>query len=258
MRSSTTKPLAAEQPDPVAVAEMEFDGGIIRPLEAMHPEVRPPHPVLGGNAVLVRDAQHHDHAVAEEDELSAGTQESGRFGDPSIRIAPDRRAVLADDEIAARVAQRHLLAGAADERIRHVELALEQLRTRELVRCRVDADRTAAESRDPRRDVARAAAQLDNDGVVHIGEQLEIALRHTEHAPPRFLRPVAPPGIDVVRGHAVPRVLIALQVVEFGVMFAAVVQVTRVAARPRGRRWIPPVPSRAGSRGQAPIRRVSA
>ena len=53
--------------------------------------------------------EHHQHRVDQEDQLPAGAQQAGRFGDPGVRIAPDAGAVLGDRQVEAGVGERRLL-----------------------------------------------------------------------------------------------------------------------------------------------------
>jgi hypothetical protein len=52
---------AAQQADHLAVAEVKLHGAVVRPLEAVHTEVRPQQPAGRGQAVLVRDSEHLGH-----------------------------------------------------------------------------------------------------------------------------------------------------------------------------------------------------
>ena len=106
--------------------------GIVRPFDAVHPEVRTPQRRAGRLVLVVGRAQHQQVRVAEEDQLAAAPQQPRGFRDPDVGIAPDRGAVLADDEIAHVVAQRHVLGRRVHERVAQAELLLQGARGVEL------------------------------------------------------------------------------------------------------------------------------
>ena len=66
----------SEQPDPVAVTQVEFDGRVVGPFETVHVELRAQELLAGGEAFEVGNAQHEQRAVAEEDQLTTGPQEA--------------------------------------------------------------------------------------------------------------------------------------------------------------------------------------
>ena len=66
--------------------------------------------------------------TAVEAEIAAGTQEPMGFRDPLVRIAPDARAVLANDEIGGGVGQGRRLGIAFEERELDAMLVLEAAR----------------------------------------------------------------------------------------------------------------------------------
>ena len=99
--------------------------------------------------------------VAEEREAPARAEEARRLRDPAVGIAPDRRAVLADGEVEAGVGEGGALGVAQMEGELEAELPLQATRRLELGRRVVDADGMRPASRQPGRDVGRAAAQLD-------------------------------------------------------------------------------------------------
>ena len=79
------------------MTEMELDRRVVGPLEAVHAELRPKQAIGGRDAILVGRAEHQQCAVAQKDELTAGTQQACRLGDPPMWISPDGSAVFTDD-----------------------------------------------------------------------------------------------------------------------------------------------------------------
>jgi hypothetical protein len=138
--------------------------------------------------------------------LACGAQQSRGLGDPLVRIGPDRRAVLRDGQVEARLRQRHGLGIAQDEWKLDPELLLEATRGLELRRRVVDADGLGAASGQPSRDVACAAPELDDVLAVEIlRQQVHVGLRDGPDSPSRVRAgPVASPSVDPVMGHAVP------------------------------------------------------
>jgi hypothetical protein len=64
-------------------------------------------------------------AVDEEDQAPARAQQPRRLGDPAVRVAPDARPILADDEVEGAGAEGRALGVAEDQREGQAELALE-------------------------------------------------------------------------------------------------------------------------------------
>ena len=85
-------------------------------------------------------------------------------------IAPDAGAVLRDGKVEALRRQRHVLGARLDEWEVDTELGLAAARGRELRRRHVDADGAGAPSGEPRRDVRRAATELDDVEPAHVPE----------------------------------------------------------------------------------------
>ena len=129
----------------------------------------------------------------------AGTQEPRRLGDPRLGIAPQARAVLRDRDVEGVVGQRHRLGAALDEREVEAVLGLQRARRGELLRSDVDADRARSAARQPRRDVGRAAAELDHVAPVDLGQRAQARLGDLPRAPGDLVvGPVAPSGRLVV------------------------------------------------------------
>src|SRR5207244_361426 len=87
------------------MAEVELDGRVVGPLETVHTELRAKESIGSRQTVLVRRTQHQQRAVAQEDEFAARTQQARRFRNPAVRVSPDGRAVLADDDVEGPVAR---------------------------------------------------------------------------------------------------------------------------------------------------------
>jgi len=166
------------------VAEVELDGRVVGPLEAVHAELRPQQAISGRYAVLVGHAHHQQGAVAEEHQLSTGPQQARGLGDPAVRIGPHGGAVLADDEIEGSVPQRHMLAGGPQEREAQLELVLELPGDPQLSWGRIDADRKSPAARQPGRHICRPAADLDGVGAFEVPWQASgVGLGNLEYAP---------------------------------------------------------------------------
>ena len=99
--------------------------------------------------------------VGQEHQPAAGSQQARRLGDPGVRVGPQRGAVLADREVERGVGVGDALGVAEQEREVEAVLGLEPGRGLELLGRVVDADGPRAATRQPRRDVAGAAAELD-------------------------------------------------------------------------------------------------
>ena len=134
--------------------------------------------------------------------------------DPGVGVAPQRRAVLGDGEVEARVRQRHVLGRGVVQREREAVLRLHRAGGLELLRGEVDADRARPAAGEPGGDVGGAAAQLDHVQAVDRRQRADLGLRHVPGAPADLARrPVAPRGLDVVDRIGVPGRLVAARVV---------------------------------------------
>ena len=129
IRSSTSKPALAQQPEQVAVAELELRRAVVLPVEPVQAALRALERL--GRALEVR-AENRERRVAQEDELAAGSKQARGLGDPLVRVAPDRRAVLGDDDVERRVRERDLLGVRLEERELDPGLALHLPRGLEL------------------------------------------------------------------------------------------------------------------------------
>ena len=78
---------------------------------------------------------------SEEDQSPTRPEQSSRLGDPAVRVAPDRSAVLREGEVEARVAERRPFGVGMHEREPQVELLLEHPGCRELPARVVEPDR---------------------------------------------------------------------------------------------------------------------
>ena len=202
------KTVRAQQPDPIPVAEVELDPGFAGPFEAVHAEVRAKQSISRRPLVIgVGHGQHPERAIHEEDELSARAQQARGFGDPSVRIGPDARAVFADGEVEARIRQWDRFGVAMDERELEVVFGLERSRCLELLLRVVDPRHPRAAAGEPGRQVRSAAAELDHVSPCKIiWERPQVGLRHLEDAPGEVVaRPGAPSRLGVTcRIHLVP------------------------------------------------------
>lgn len=107
-----------------------------------------------------------------------------------------------------------MLGVALDERETQVELALEASGRLELFRCVVDAHRSSPAAREPRRDVRRAAAELDRVEPVDVLEHADVGLRDAPDVPPGLVRGPGPvSGIAELLGVGVPRHAVAEHVI---------------------------------------------
>ena len=158
---------------------------------------------LARGLVLVVHREHHQRRVGEEPQPAAGSQEARRLGDPRLGIAPQAGAVLGDREVERVGGQRHRLGAALDEREVQAVLGLQRVGGRELFRSHVDADRSGAAARQPRRHVGGPAAELDHVAPIDLGQRADALLGDLPVAPgDRVVRPVPAPGRGVVAGQA--------------------------------------------------------
>ncbi len=143
------KAARSQQPDPIAVPEVELDARLAGPLESMHPEIRAQQPI-GCRPFVVRlgHRQHPERAVAEEDELAPRAQDARRLGDPAVRIGPDGGAVLADGQVEGGIGQAGVLGVAVNQREVEVVLVL-SWRRRAVFSC--SAELSIPVTRAPRR-----------------------------------------------------------------------------------------------------------
>ena len=87
--------------------------------------------------------------------------------------------------------QRQVLRRGAHQREAEAELGLEARCDAELARCGIDRDGVCAPAGEPRRDIRRAAPELDRAHAVEVvGQQTDLGLGDPEDAPPGL----APPG----------------------------------------------------------------
>ena len=174
----------AKQPDHVAVAKVEFHRLIIWPFKPVHAKVGPQQPPGGGQAFGVRDGEHEQHRIHQEDQLAAGAQQPGRLGNPRVGIAPDAGAVLRDRQVEAAVGEGCLLGAGVDEREPQSETVLQVAGGDQLRRGVVQPGRARAAAGQPRRHVPGAAAQLDAVPARQVGGQhAHLGLRDVPDAP---------------------------------------------------------------------------
>jgi len=196
--------VAGERGDPVAVREVELDAVVVRVGDLAQPALVADEAVLRGAGV--RRAQGAQQRVGEEDQPAAGAQQARRLGDPGVRVAPERRAVLGDREIEARVSERHVLGAGVDQRELEAVLRLHLARGGELVLGDVHAHRPRPGPRQPRRHVRGPAAQLDHVEALDRRQGAHLRVRDVPDPPRDLVRgPVAPGRVDVARRLRVPR-----------------------------------------------------
>ena len=94
--------------------------------------------------------------------------------DPGARLAPQRRAVLAEGQVERGVGQRHVLGARVHQRERQAVPLLHRVRRRQLLLAQVHAHRPRARARQPCRPVRRPAAQLD-DALAFAGDNETVA-----------------------------------------------------------------------------------
>jgi hypothetical protein len=95
---------------------MKLDGIVVGPVKPMHAPLWAKKPIAGDIRLEITEAENGEHGVDEEDQLTAGAQDAGRFGDPRVRVAPDAGAVLGDCEVKRVVLKRRCLGVAKVER----------------------------------------------------------------------------------------------------------------------------------------------
>ncbi len=193
------------------MAEVELHGVVVGPLEAVHAEIRAEQPVGGGQAVLVGHGEHQQDRVDQEDQLPAGAEQPRRLGDPGVRVAPDAGAVLADRQVEAGVGERRPLGVGLEQREPQPETLLQAVRGRQLGRGVVQGHRPSAAARQPGRDVAGTAAELDAVEAAGIGRQhAGLGLGDAPDAPGRLGRRPVPQACGFVTGRPlIPRGTVA-------------------------------------------------
>ena len=179
--ASTTNPERAQQSHPVAVRRVELHPAP-GPLHAVGLRVPPQQP-LPRHPLVGRDAQRRQVAVGEEHQASTGAQQPGDLRKPALGVAPRRGAVLAHHEVDTAVGQRQLLAVALHEREHRAEPALQPAGRGQLLAGEVDRHGPGPLAREPRRDVGRAAGQLEHVEPAHVSQDAELALGDGEQAP---------------------------------------------------------------------------
>ena len=223
---------------------MELDPGITGPLDSPHAEGRAEETLAGG-AVLGRHAEREEDGIHEEDQLAARSQDTRRLGDPAIRGRPEAGAVFRDRQIERLVAAGHALGVGFDQRELETVLALQATRGRELGRRRVEPDDRDPAAGEPRRDVGRAAPELDARLAGEVFRQeAELRFRDAPDTPGRLLAgPRALAARDVVARFRVPAGAVAPHVLRERVIGHAAIYRSRVRAVTRG-------PGRGGRRAR--------
>ena len=178
----------AQQVDPLAVREVELDAD-----PSGHSKRCMPNCGAGRGAPSPAPSSSEqridERRVAEEDEPPAGPQEPSRLGDPAVRIDPDRRAVLGDDEVDARVRQ-------AGRRRRRPRPAGTRSPSPPACRRAVSScagvmstpTGRAPSLREPGREVGGAAAELDDVEPGDVAEDVQLGLVDRPRCPTRSRR----------------------------------------------------------------------
>src|SRR5512145_743084 len=171
-----------QEVDPLSVRAEELDAVLEGPRDATEILLRPLQP-LAGIARLVGCAEDHEHAVREKDEPAVRAKEPRRLRHPSLRIAPQARAVLGDREVEGRVRKRYLFGAGLDQRELDLPLRHDAPRRLELSGRDVDPDRPSASRREPRREVRGATAELDDVEPGDVAEDTGLGFGHAEDPP---------------------------------------------------------------------------
>ena len=210
MRSSISNPFERKQPDHLAGGQAELDAVddtvLVVPLGPVHPEeVTGEREPRRRYVVVLRVAEQQQRMPSEEDQPPARPEQPSRLGDPAVRVAPDRRAVLREGEVEALVAERRPFGVGMHEREPQVELLLEHPSRRELPARVVEPDRPSPAPGEPRRPVGGAAPELDHVEPVDVGEHAEVGFGHAPGAPGDLVaRPGLVAGLDPVVRVGVP------------------------------------------------------
>ena len=155
---------------------------LVRPLEAMHPELRP---LTRHSPQAPSSVEHRITSVELHRNTSRppGRRQACGLGDPAVRIDPDRGAVLGDHEVGAGIGQPGLRRVGLDQREPDARLIHQAPRRRELRRGDVDAGRPRPELREPGREVRGAAAELDDVQARDVAEDVQLGLVDAPDAP---------------------------------------------------------------------------
>ena len=158
--------------------------------------------------------QDDERRVRQEHQPAARPEQARRLRDPRVRVRPERRAVFADRAVEAAGLERRGFGVAEVEREVDAELPLEPASGLELRWRVVDPDRAGAALREPRRDVRRPAAELDDvlPGDV-VRQQVDVRFGDAPDAPRDLVgRPAPPTRLDVLVRVAIPGLAIRADV----------------------------------------------
>ena len=189
---------------------------VSRPLEPVQPEVRTEQPI-GRRLLGVGRAQHQDVPLTRK--ISRPPGRSRRAASGTQRYGSAQMLAPYSEIARSKLASGRGTVSALPWMQREVEpvLGLEPARRRELRLGVVDADRPRAAPRQPGRDVAGPAAELDRvEAVEVVRQEVEPRTRGCPRCPtsPRPARAPAALAVgDVVGGPAVPRRPVAADVV---------------------------------------------
>ena len=164
---------AAQQRDELAVGQVELDRAVA-PLERRMPNCGSASASPEGSSsscivsrtsgVLVRN---HSHPPGRRRRAASGIHASGSHH----RLAPYSEIAMSKESSGSGTASALPSMSGKSQAV----LGLQRARGRELLRRHVDADRSRAAARQPRRDVGRAAAELDHVAPVDLGQRARLA-----------------------------------------------------------------------------------
>ena len=154
-----------------------------RPLDAVHARTAAAQAARSSSSDVGRRRGTTSVEFVRKTSRPPGRSSRAASGIHCVRVGPERRAVLREREIERRIRQRHRLGRRLDERELDPCLRLHAPRRRELRGRRVDADGSRAAPREPRGEVRRAAAELDDVEAVDVAEAADVgsAMPNTPH-----------------------------------------------------------------------------
>src|SRR5688572_5880742 len=97
--------VSAQEPEPIAVAEMELDAAAVgAPVEVIAAKLRPHQLLLDTTDVWT--TQDQQGGVPQEDQAATRSQQARSFWNPAVRIGPDGCAILGYDQVKSVVRER--------------------------------------------------------------------------------------------------------------------------------------------------------
>ncbi len=187
MRSSTTKPVRAEETDPLAVGQLVDDDVAV--VELVHPEVVVVQRRLDGVLALRVLRDERDRARVAEREQPVPAQQPRRLRNQLVRVGERKCPVVAEHDVEAFVRQRHVLGRRVDERELDPYLRHQSSPVLELARRVVEPDGPRTLFREQDRPLRGAAAELEHVLAVHVAEDVQLGLGDLPDTP-AWLGPV--------------------------------------------------------------------